>query len=232
MPSCWTQGGGRCLGPVSGCTPRRKSWDIYYQPQLGWSSFRFLKQSTVQQQYITFRKSLDDQKSWGWLFFLGRKFFPMDSEFPTQKVFLVQHQVEHDVKHISLSSWEHKLSYNSTSQRNRPRGLWTIRICMVDVCSLVTVVAPQRKKPINHWSSSLVLKGLPTYTIFISSEYVFKAFCTIGQGVFLNAFTRKKTSKQLIKQKWERTHPPNIDWMDFSFWASIILVISGSTGRI
>lgn len=76
---------------------------------------------------------------------------------------------------------------------------------MVDVYSLVTVVALQRKKPINHCSSSLVLKGLPTYIIFISSEYVRRHFVPsqnmFGQGVFLNAFTRKKPSKQLIKQK-------------------------------
>jgi len=38
--------------------------------------FRFLKQSTVHQQYITFRKSLDDQISWGWQFFFGEKILP------------------------------------------------------------------------------------------------------------------------------------------------------------
>ena len=73
-------------------TPGRKPWDISEAINGTTAIHHLLKK---------FRRS---KKAGVGSFFFGRKFFPMDSEFPTQKVFLVQHQVEHDAKHISLSS--------------------------------------------------------------------------------------------------------------------------------
>lgn len=68
---------------------------------------------------------------------------------------------------------------------------------MVNVCSLVTVVAPQRKNQSTIGRVEVSTKR-PTYlhNLSTSSEYVFKAFSTITKHVWSRSFpecVHKKT---------------------------------------